>query len=410
MAESSRFNFIGNIDIGHALPLPILEPHYDAFIFAYGASKDRQLGIPGEQTLSGVYSARAFVGWYNGLPEYSHLSPDLTSGDEAVIIGQGNVALDVARILLSYHDRLKRTDISPQALEILSKSKINRVHVVGRRGPLQASFTIKEVRELMNLRKTAFHPVDPSLFPPDPTLLPRANKRLVQLLQKGSETTLPAPKSWSLDFLLSPKSFDASSTISNKLHSTTFTNSALQGPDPFAPDAKISLLEETTTIPSSVAFKSIGYKSEAIPGMAELGIPFDERTGVILNDGFGRVLAQPRTTDEDIPRYVPKMYCAGWVKRGPTGVIASTMEDAFATAEAVVEDLTQLLKDGANGSGQPERKGWDVLKEEARRRHLRTVSWQDWKKIDEAERRRGSIVGKEREKFENIDQMLAVLD
>ena len=410
MAESPNFNFIGNIDIGRGLPLPILEPHYDAFIFAYGASKDRQLGIPGEQTLSGVYSARAFVGWYNGLPEYSHLSPDLTRGDEAVIIGQGNVALDVARILLSYHDRLRRTDINPQALEVICQSKVKRIHVVGRRGPMQASFTVKEVRELMNLQKTGFHPLDPSIFPPDLTDLPRPKRRLLQKLQQGSETPLPAPKSWSLDFLLSPKSFNASSTASSTLHSTTFTKAALEGPDPFAPDAKINLTDETLTIQSGVAFKSIGYKSEAIPGMAELNIPFDERIGVIANDGFGRILAQPLTTDEDTPRYVPKMYCAGWVKRGPTGVIASTMEDAFATAEAVIEDLTKSSKDGGSSPGQLERRGWDVLKEEARKRNLRTVSWQDWKKIDEAERKRGLLLGKRREKFQNIDQMLAVLD
>ena len=119
----------------------MLKPHYDAILFAYGASKDKELGIPGEQALRSVYSARAFVGWYNGLPEHRDLNPDLSSGEDAVVVGQGNVALDVARILLSDVDALRGTDIADYALEALSKSRIKRVRVVGRRGPLQVSRT-----------------------------------------------------------------------------------------------------------------------------------------------------------------------------------------------------------------------------------------------------------------------------
>ena len=137
VAASPCFNYIGNIEVGKDLPLTLLKPHYDAILFAYGASKDRRLGIPGEDTLNGVFSARAFVGWYNGLPEYADLSPDLSVGEEAVIIGQGNVALDVARTLLSDVDRLRTTDMTEQALEALSKSRVRRVRVVGRRGPVQ---------------------------------------------------------------------------------------------------------------------------------------------------------------------------------------------------------------------------------------------------------------------------------
>lgn len=139
MAESSRFNFVGNVDLGHDLPLAALKPHYDAIIFAYGASKDRELGIPGEQALHSVHSARAFVGWYNGLPEHRDLDPDL-SGENAVIVGQGNVALDVARILLSDLNTLQKTDIADYAVEKLATSRIKRVRVVGRRGPLQVSY------------------------------------------------------------------------------------------------------------------------------------------------------------------------------------------------------------------------------------------------------------------------------
>ncbi len=139
---SPRFNFIGNIDIGKDLPLASLKDHYDAILFAYGASKDRKLGIPGEDKLKGIYSARAFVGWYNGLPEYADLAPDLEAGEEAVVIGQGNVAMDVARILLRNIDLLRKTDITDQALATLSKSRVKRVRVVGRRGPMQVRHLI----------------------------------------------------------------------------------------------------------------------------------------------------------------------------------------------------------------------------------------------------------------------------
>lgn len=140
VAQSPRFNFVGNISIGNqpgALPLRTLLPHYDAILFAYGASRDRALSIKGEDRLKGIYSARAFVGWYNGLPEYADLAPDLTLGEEAVVIGQGNVALDVARIMLQDPEILRKTDITENAIETLRKSRVNRVRVVGRRGPMQ---------------------------------------------------------------------------------------------------------------------------------------------------------------------------------------------------------------------------------------------------------------------------------
>lgn len=141
MAASPRFNFIGNIELGTNLPLKALKPHYDAILFAYGAPKDKKLGIPGEDALRNVYSAREFVGWYNGLPEHRDLAPDLTAGEDAVIVGQGNVALDVARILLSDINTLRSTDIAEYAVEELVRSKIKRVRVVGRRGPLQVRWT-----------------------------------------------------------------------------------------------------------------------------------------------------------------------------------------------------------------------------------------------------------------------------
>ncbi|EHL02941.1 putative NADPH:adrenodoxin oxidoreductase, mitochondrial [Glarea lozoyensis 74030] len=339
VAESPRFNFVGNIAIGNSdseLPLQSLLPHYDAILFAYGASKDRTLNIPGEGTLKGIYSARAFVGWYNGLPEYAGLAPDLSLGEEAVVIGQGNVALDVARILLEDVNVLRKTDITDEAIQTLEKSKVKRVNVVGRRGPLQAAFSIKEVRELVRLPNVAFHPVDATLIPKDLKSLDRPPRRIMEVLLKG-------------------------------------------------------------------------YKSEALPGFDTLNIPFDNTKGVIPNDFLGRVVDNQKDWLQSATATpMPGMYCAGWVKRGPTGVIASTMDDAFSTASSIVMDWKEnkpfLNPDGNTGLG------WEGVKAGAAERNLRRISWEDWKRIDAAEKENGRKVGKEREKFTSISKMLAVLD
>jgi adrenodoxin-NADP+ reductase len=142
VALSPRFNYIGNVRVGHDIELSKLKPHYDAILFSYGASEDKQLGIPGED-LQGVFSAREFVGWYNGLPQFQGLKPHLKAGTQTVVIGQGNVAMDVARILLTSVDNLRTTDITEEALQLLSESKVRSVKVVGRRGPLQVSLPLR---------------------------------------------------------------------------------------------------------------------------------------------------------------------------------------------------------------------------------------------------------------------------
>ena len=393
------------------MALPTLSSQYDAVLFAYGASKDRHLGIPGEKSLVGIHSARGFVGWYNGLPEYADLSPKLDAGEEAVIIGQGNVALDVARILLSGVDRLRKTDITDHALATLAKCRIKRVHVVGRRGPMQASFTIKEVREIMALAHVSFSPIPDSLLPSDPAELPRVQKRLTKLLMKASlEASEGTSKSWSLDFLLSPTTFRGSTGVSGHLSYIDYTRMTfLEGANYNDPKARVRPTTKHVTMPASLAFRSIGYKSESIPGMRNLGIPFDEESGTIPNDTGGRIKALWQSGSEPSVKHVPGMYCTGWVKNGPNGVIASTMEDAFASAEAIVEDWERTVDMVAGHSAKSIKPGWQALKGEVHANGLQTVSWEDWQRIDTAERERGRIVGKEREKFTSIQDMLAVL-
>ncbi|KAI9054993.1 hypothetical protein LZ554_002136 [Drepanopeziza brunnea f. sp. 'monogermtubi'] len=407
VASSPRFNFVGNISIGReagALPLRTLLPHYDAVLFAYGASQDRALGILGEETLKGIYSARAFVGWYNGLPEYADLAPELTLGEEAVVIGQGNVALDVARILLQDPEILRKTDITANAIETLRKSRVKRVRMVGRRGPLQAAFTIKEVRELMKFPSVAFDSVDESLIPEDITELPRPKKRIMEVLRKGSEAAVSrAPKRWSLDFCLSPTSFMPNVKSPSRLGCMAFERTTLV-PSPFELDAKAVKTDEKVEISAALAFRSIGYKSEALSEFAELGIPFDDRSGIIPNDHLGRVVLEI----ENESKRVDGMYCAGWVKRGPTGVIASTMNDAFATADSIVEDWYNRVPFLRVEEG--DHLGWEGVKDEAEKRGCRRVSWEDWKKIDSVERSNGLKMSKVREKFTKVGDMLAVLD
>lgn len=254
----------------------------------------------------------------------------------------------------------------------------------------------------MKLPATYFAPIPRSLLPPEPSKLPRTQKRLVDLMLKHpSIPPSQVSKSSSLDFHLSPISFNSSAAKPNTLSSITFAKTEIQGKDRFDPSATVSLTNEQEAIPAALAFRSIGYKSEALPGLKSLGIHFDESRGIIPNDYYGRVSSPSPSGGMKV---IPGMYCAGWVKRGPTGVIANTMEDAFATAEAIVKDWyggAQFLSGG---------QGWSALKREVDENGIRTVSWNDWCKIDAAEKARGKEKGKKREKFTSISEMLNVLD
>lgn len=226
----------------------------------------------------------------------------------------------------------------------------------------------------------------------------------MQLLSQGA-SLLPsdAPRSWSLNFLLSPKSFDNNDVIPHNLSSITFVKNQLEGTDPFNSFTKAIPTEEYKVFPASLAFRSIGYKSEPLPGMKELGVHFDVERGIISNDSHGRATARVFSNLNNLSA-IPGIYCSGWVKRGPAGVIANTMEDAFATAAAITSDWEGKAP-FLNG-GQ----GWDSLKKEAMSSGQKIVSWDDWREIDAAEKQRGKLKGKEREKFTSTQQMLQVLD
>lgn len=260
----------------------------------------------------------------------------------------------------------------------------------------------------MKLPKVAFHPVDPSLIPEDTKKLPRAARRLMDIILKGSTESLDScSKSWSLDFCLSPKSFEGGPGAStSRVNATTFERTTLSSP--FDHSAYASGTGEVIQLPSSVVFRSIGYKSVALDGFSEMGVPFDERRGIIQNND-GRVRREVRTIDGAMTTSnSPGLYCAGWVKRGPTGVIASTMIDAFATADAIAQDWESRTPFLHQATEELMPRGWEGVRSEIRPDNARIVQWAEWQKIDKAERERGLAAGKEREKFTSTAEMLAV--
>ena len=256
----------------------------------------------------------------------------------------------------------------------------------------------------MKLPDVAFEPIEDGLIPSDLSNLARPTKRLMSLLQSGSDTNpSTASKKWSLDFCLSPTEFVANESDPSRVARVIFEKTQLSSVSD--PRASTTATGETLAFSSSLVFRSIGYKSIALDGFSEAGIQFDHRRGVIVNDGLGRVVR-----DLETKKPLPGIYCAGWVKRGPTGVIASTMQDAFATADTIVEDLNAgapLLNHG----GRNEVAGWSGVRAETPGGHLhRVVSWPDWQAIDLVEKQKGAETNRERIKFTDTRDMLAVLD
>lgn len=262
-------------------------------------------------------------------------------------------------------------------------------------------------------------------MPPDDIIngLPRAQKRLMQLLAKGSANDpQTSTKSWSLDFLLSPECLNWSPMHPYHLTHAKFSRNELDPSDPFSPSSKVTpkLLSNgnraQVNLSSSVFFRSVGYKSLPLPGIEDLGIEFDTQRGVIPNDGFGRVKSPAigaetqKLPDGSLISYLPGLYCAGWVKRGPTGVIASTMTDAFTTVDTILQDLASHSGALLHALGQGTGLGWEGLKDVAQQRGLRATSWADWQRIDAAERERGQPNGRPREKFTRVEEMLNALD
>ena len=246
----------------------------------------------------------------------------------------------------------------------------------------------------MKLPNVSFPPINSDLLPADLKTLERPMKRLMEVVQKGSPTPASeAAKSWSLDFLLTPFKLISKQDQASLAKMILYKNTYVDADQMYTPSARVQQTDETVQLDAQLCFKSIGYRSEAIPGMEDLHIPFLPNQGIIQNDHQGRVVS---TTIESAsissPQHVPGMYCSGWVKRGPTGVIASTMADAFATAEVIAEDWH--AKKAFLKKGDEQALGWESVKAEAEKRGCRRVSWEDWKKIDSVEKSKGKEQGR----------------
>ncbi|XP_076024028.1 NADPH:adrenodoxin oxidoreductase, mitochondrial isoform X2 [Genypterus blacodes] len=386
-ARHSRCCFYGNVDVGQAVSVEELQRAYHAVVLSYGAEGNRMMGVPGEE-LPGVFSAKDFVAWYNGVPSSRELSPSL-SCDTAVILGQGNVALDVARILLSPADVLQRTDITQQALQALAESQVRRVLIVGRRGPMQVACTIKEVREMVNLPggradmlAADFEGVAEAL-----TALPRPRRRLTELMMKTAlsseqQRSSGASRVWGFRFFRSPVEVLASPDRS-RAAGVRLAVTRLEGE---GEGARAVLTGEVEDVSCGLVISSIGYKSLAI----DPSVPFDSRKAIVPN-AMGRV------------QQADGVYCSGWVKTGPTGVIATTMNNSFDTARSLLDDMQSGRLDVS--AVKP---GSQSIASLLDSRGVKPVSFSDWEKIDSEEMKRGEAAGKPREKLLSVEEMLQV--
>ncbi|MBI3012483.1 MAG: FAD-dependent oxidoreductase [Elusimicrobia bacterium] len=391
-AQRTGFRFFGNVEFGKDVFLPELKKIYGALIFAVGAKSDRKMGIPGEN-LNGSVPATDFVGWYNGHPDYSHLKFDL-SVERVAVVGNGNVAMDVTRILAVDPRHLEQTDIAGYALESLKKSRVKEILLLGRRGIAQAAFTNPEIRELCELPGSDLI-VDPNEVQLDPLSqeflssgqASNAAKNNVQILQNHSKLQLKnQSKKIVVRFLVSPTEiFGQDGNVSavqlekNRLYKEKDGSLRPKGTGQYE------------TLPVGLALRSVGYK-----GLPLQDVPYDEKSGTIPNLS-GRVIS-PETKSP-----LTGLYAVGWAKRGPSGVIGTNKPDSHATVEKVLEDArTNLL------SVSPPSNADDILSL-LQNKKVRVLNYADWKKIDSLEIQNGKSKGKSREKFTTIPEMLDAL-
>ncbi len=374
-ARHERFRFFGHVELGSDVTRDELLEHYDAVLYSVGTSIDRRLGIPGEE-LAGSHPATEFVAWYNGHPDHSGLEVDLQAS-HVVVIGAGNVAIDVARMLALAPSELGVTDTADHALEVLNASGIEDITILARRGPLQAAFTNPELLELGELERADLDVVGGELDPISERALEDADKtrrRNVEITQEyAARTPSGKPLTLRLRFLASPVEL----LDDEQGHVRTVrieTNEIVEREDGSLAARGTGTYEE---LPAGLVFRSIGYTGQALPG-----VPFDERRGTIRNDG-GRVL-----DDDGTP--LPGEYVAGWIKRGPSGVIGTNKKDAQDT-------VTKLLEDAAAGRLNAPTKDDIAPLVAARTDHV--VGWAGWEAIDAAERAAGEPQGRPRVKL-----------
>jgi len=393
-AAHPRFRFFGNVHFGEHVSREDLLTHYHAIVYATGSSIDRPLDIPGEH-LPGSHPATEFVGWYNGHPDHRDLEVALDSAERAVVIGNGNVALDVARMLSLTRDELAGTDIADHALDGLEHNHISEIVVVGRRGPAQAAFTNPELRELADLLDADVI-VDPSeldqaLAVADPHTTPTAERNVEVLRRYAEQPPLGRRRRIVLRFLLSPVAI-----LGDPVEGVTaveLVRNELVPDEGGTPRARAT--SEHETIPAGLVFRAIGYR-----GIPLAGVPFDERLGVIPNEG-GRVV-DPATGDPLRGEYV-----VGWIKRGPSGVIGTNKKDAQQTVDAILADVAASVN-GDVPLLAPESPDPAAVQSMLIARQPDLVPYEGWLSIDRHERALGEPSNRPRVKLTRIEEMLLI--
>jgi ferredoxin--NADP+ reductase len=384
IAVRPGFRFFGNVEVGKDVRHDDLTRLYDAVVYTVGAQTDRRLGLLGED-LPGSWSATELVAWYNGHPDYQDLEFDL-SGERAVVVGAGNVALDVLRMLALTREELDPTDATDASIEAIASSNLRDLVMLARRGPAQAAFTTPELKELGELAGADVE-VDPEQLELDPVSEAslehdtNARRNLEVLREFAARAPAGKPKTIRLRFLVSPVAILGEERVEAvEIVRNTLVDDGRGG-------LKAVAGEERETIPCSIVFRSVGYHGVPLPD-----IPFDESRGTLPNDG-GRVL-------DSSGRPIPGVYCAGWIKRGPTGVIGTNKKDASETVQVLLEDA----RDGKlPRAGAPA----DAVVELLSERGADAVLYAGWEAIDSVERARGTELGRPRVKLCTWDALLA---
>jgi ferredoxin/flavodoxin---NADP+ reductase len=387
-AAHPRFRFFGNVELGRDVSVEELREHYHAIVYAVGAAADRPLGIAGEE-LKGSWAATDFVGWYNGHPDYCDLDFELGS-ERAVVVGNGNVALDVARMLTLAQAELAMTDVADHALEALRESAVREVVVVGRRGPAQAAFTNPELLELGEMEGVDVivdgEELEQALAVADANMGPTSERNVKVLREYAERPPRGEPRRIVLRFLLSPVELlgDHAGGVSGV---RLVRNELVAGTDG---SLRAQASEEQERIAAGFVLRAVGYRGRPLPG-----VPFDEQRGVIRNEG-GRVC------DPQAGAVCPGEFVVGWIKRGPTGVIGTNKKDAQETVDAILEDLAR----GALPAPPSPEAG--AIEELLRQRRPELVSYEGWSEIDRHERGLGEPHGRPRVKLTRIEEMLQV--
>jgi ferredoxin--NADP+ reductase len=367
---SGQVRFVGNVLVGRDVSIGELLQNYNAVVLATGAPHDRPLGVAGDE-LAGVIGSAAFVGWYNGHPEFAGLAPPLAI-DTAVVVGVGNVALDVARILAKTPAEFDGSDIVGHALDALGQHTLKRIVILGRRGPHQIQMTPKELGELGHLLRAA-PLVDPADFPPESedAALDPGQRKSVTHLRNFAANRRDAEVIVDFDFFARPVRVEGDGHVERVVVERTALNDK---------GSAVGTGEEYV-IPCSMVVSCIGYRTPPIPG-----VPYDEDLGRFANDD-GRI-AMPNG----------RLYCVGWAKRGPSGTIGTNRPDGFLIAEEIAAD----------DPSPDQRPGGAALDAVLAERGVRMVSFSDWRNIDAAEVARARE-GSPREKFVAVDEMLAAI-